>query len=375
MLDWDINRALRNVEIEISDGAQRLHVQDPGRLLANFESVGDGCELGNVQRFSGIEPVGLFRFSSLPYEHFMMLLTHGFEIIDEKNDVDVFMKDGADEWWGRLKKFGIEYHTGRSHSKVSEAEMLKVEPIRIAFTKRKFLEELDRCEKIFVRTDILRSSDEMRRAYAALQKLGPIVLLWIAIAETPSQIGTVQKLDQRFYKGFIENTSALAAPSPSALSRWLVIAQNALELSAPIRSVELEPVAFPAPISRMTPSWECKSKSSSTLSTSVPPPAAGDPVVRHELLADSGPLDNAVLTARLNNLEPRAVYCFSLRLWISSDFDGYVETLFPGTPTLRRWPIDLSLRDRWQDEITSVKLPGHLTTIFRACSCVARLEA
>jgi hypothetical protein len=128
--------------------------------------------------------------------------------------------------------------------------------------------------------------------------------------------------------------------------------------------MEVEPVAFPAPISRMTPLWECKSKSSSTLSTGVPSPAAEVPVVRHELLEDSGPLDNAVLTARLNNLEPRAVYCFSLRLWIPSDFDGYIETGFPGTRPLRRWPINLSLRDQWQDEIISLKLPGHLTYHF-----------
>lgn len=34
----------------------------PSELVARFESLGDNCEFGLVQRHFGAEPVGVFRF-------------------------------------------------------------------------------------------------------------------------------------------------------------------------------------------------------------------------------------------------------------------------------------------------------------------------
>jgi hypothetical protein len=36
-------------------------------LVLQFESLGDSCELGLVQRMVGVEPLGMFRFAGAPW--------------------------------------------------------------------------------------------------------------------------------------------------------------------------------------------------------------------------------------------------------------------------------------------------------------------
>jgi len=38
-------------------------------LVQRFESLGDNCEFGMVQRYAGAEPLSLFRFIVLPIDN------------------------------------------------------------------------------------------------------------------------------------------------------------------------------------------------------------------------------------------------------------------------------------------------------------------
>ena len=58
------------------------------KLLMNFENLGDNCEFGFVQRFHGCEPLGLLRFSAMPYYLLLPALENRFDGVgDPENTV------------------------------------------------------------------------------------------------------------------------------------------------------------------------------------------------------------------------------------------------------------------------------------------------
>ena len=52
-------------------------------LALQFESLGDNCELGLVQRRAGVEPLGLLRFAGAPLRRLITALDARFEGIDD----------------------------------------------------------------------------------------------------------------------------------------------------------------------------------------------------------------------------------------------------------------------------------------------------
>ena len=52
-------------------------------LVVHFESLGDNCELGLVQRRAGVEPLGLLRFAGVPLRNLVRGLNARFANIAE----------------------------------------------------------------------------------------------------------------------------------------------------------------------------------------------------------------------------------------------------------------------------------------------------
>src|ERR1700758_3814147 len=78
-------------------------------LVLQFESLGDNCELGLVQRRVGVEPLGLFRFASAPLRHLIRAMDARFAGIADPDHVRVETQNG--EYMIRLSKYDFIYHT------------------------------------------------------------------------------------------------------------------------------------------------------------------------------------------------------------------------------------------------------------------------
>jgi hypothetical protein len=63
-------------------------------LLLQFESLGDNCELGLVQRRAGVEPLGLFRFAGAPLRHLIRALETRFAGMADPAHVRVQPENG-----------------------------------------------------------------------------------------------------------------------------------------------------------------------------------------------------------------------------------------------------------------------------------------
>ena len=59
-------------------------------LVLRFESLGDNCELGLVQRAAGVEPLGLLRFADSSLDRLVRLLDARADGIAEPSKVAVY---------------------------------------------------------------------------------------------------------------------------------------------------------------------------------------------------------------------------------------------------------------------------------------------
>src|SRR5689334_23292329 len=117
-------------------------------LVLKFESLGDNCELGLVQRRVGVEPLGLLRFAGAPLPHLLRALAARFEGIADPGQIRVQPENG--EYMIKLAKYDFVYH---ADVKVGEAdpEALQRQQIRtVGFLARKLVADLENSSKIMV---------------------------------------------------------------------------------------------------------------------------------------------------------------------------------------------------------------------------------
>lgn len=356
--------------VEIATAPAVPSVMQPHTLAACFESLGDGCEFGLLQRFAGLEVLGLFRFAAIPFEHLLDLLGQRLTPLMQPDRITVFRPDDGREWWGRVADFGIEYHAGRwwtsdAVEAGSEAAALAGERIRVPFLARKLLEELETPYKIFVRRDLGRSVSEMKALSEALGSFGNHSLLWIDLAPTPDLVGTLQPLGTGLVRGYVGGFFANAAPTVAGTAVWLRLLQSALVMLRPDRAVELLSVK-PLTVTRSVPCRVEESMDAQSL-PGVPGPFGTDLVVRHTILADIRMPARAALSAKLEGLAPAPFYVASCYVWIPHAYQGTVELSVACAEALWAWKADMDHREVWQRVAVSLHGNGTAGTTLELC--------
>ena len=204
------------------------------RFMLNFESLGDNCEFGLVQRRCGAEPVSLLRFSATEIPTLLRGLDAAFEDFGASENVEIRLEgvDGRLEYVVHERRYGVVYHTFRYQGEVDEKKLVSGEPARLAFRVRKFIEDLHEGRKIFVvkRNEPLRE-DEILPLYAALSSYGRIVLLWMVLAAPAHRSGCVEVILPGLYKGYINRFAPHENAHDLSFEDWLEVCANAYRLS------------------------------------------------------------------------------------------------------------------------------------------------
>ena len=99
-----------------------------------FQSLGQNCEFGLFQRKCGAEPAGLFRFSSIFLPQLLEGLQNRFSGIGEVDNLE-FVPE-VEEYIGRHKLYGLDYHTFTKPGKVDLGAFTKSEAARLAYLAR-----------------------------------------------------------------------------------------------------------------------------------------------------------------------------------------------------------------------------------------------
>lgn len=208
-----------------TDTAAEAGLSD-SQLVLKFESLGDNCELGLVQRRVGVEPLGMFRFAGAPLRHLLRAMDARFEGMAEPTQVRVQAENG--EYMIKLLKYDFIYH---AHVKVGEADPVALHAQQsrtVGFLVRKLIEDLENPSKIVVfrQNEPLLASDlvDLRLALAAY---GPATLLWVQAARPGHPPGSVVVVDDRLMIGFVHRLATRENVPDLDLQSWLAMLRKA----------------------------------------------------------------------------------------------------------------------------------------------------
>ena len=186
-------------------------------LLRGFESLGEDCEFGLVQREVGIEQLGLLRFASFyfPLEQrlsrLIAAIEHSFEGFGETGNIQVRLEGEPGrrkEFMAYERRYDILYHTN-IHEGDDEPERLERQQERVLqFLRRKMLDDLRTGEKIWVwKTRLLAPTHDVIRLHNALQQYGPNRLLWVSHETEAHAAGDIELIRDRLWRGYVEPCS------------------------------------------------------------------------------------------------------------------------------------------------------------------------
>ena len=195
-------------------------------LVLHFESIGDNCELGLVQRRAGEEPLGLLRFAGVPLRNLLRGLKAGFANIADPNHIRLSPENG--EYMVKLTKYDFTYH---AHVKINEVtpEALHRQQCRtVGFLAQKLIDDLRHPAKILVfrQNEPLLASDliDLR---IALSAYGPSILLLVQPACTGHPPGTVEVADDRMMVGYVRRLAERESVPDLDFDSWMRMLRRA----------------------------------------------------------------------------------------------------------------------------------------------------
>ena len=173
-------------------------------LFESFESLGDNCEFGLLQRRVGVEPATLYRFSAITPERMVTVLDLGLAPLGDPEHTTVEIS--GEEYLVGDRRGYFSMHTFILVSQSDPAALLKRQQARITILKRKMLFQLARADRIFIIKDTLaRISDgTLRRVSASLRRYGPNRLLGMRHADLAHPPGTIERVDDDILVGYVD---------------------------------------------------------------------------------------------------------------------------------------------------------------------------
>lgn len=162
---------------------------ETAKLMFCFESLGDNCQFGIVQRKFDVESLSLLRFTSTPLEKLIDAFNNDFSGVGEPDQTVIDIVEN--EYIFRDKKYDFFMHTFLHKDKFLDYSVQSEKILRrTRFLKEKLLQDLTEANKIYVyscqRSSLDGGPGELLHA---LSRFGENKLLFVTVddSEAPSQ--------------------------------------------------------------------------------------------------------------------------------------------------------------------------------------------
>jgi hypothetical protein len=215
-------------------------------LVLQFESLGDNCELGLIQRRVGAEPLGLLRFSGSPLRNLLSALDARFIHIADPAHVRLQPENG--EYMVKLTKYDFTYHSDAKVGDVEPERLIRQQRRIIGFLARKLIDDLENPSKIFVfRQNEPVAAGDLIDLRLAISAYGPGRLLWVQPACPGHPPGTAVLVDERLIVGYVRRLAARETVPNLDLDSWLAVLRGAWRIAQAIGPATALPTASRLP--------------------------------------------------------------------------------------------------------------------------------
>jgi hypothetical protein len=197
------------------------------QMISRFESLGDNCEFGLVQRMMAAEPLGLLRFSFIDLPMLLRGLRSGFAGLGEPETTEILVAGKDREFVVRETVYGMSYHTFQYEHQMTLDTVRRQQTTRLDFLRRKLMEDIAGGEKIFVvkRTPALRP-EEVLPLFTALNQTRRNWLLWMVPADAKHNAGTVEMPLPGLLRGYIDRFAPVDNAHDLSLPVWTAICEG-----------------------------------------------------------------------------------------------------------------------------------------------------
>jgi hypothetical protein len=219
---------------------------DDRALVLRFESIGDNCELGLVQRQAGEEPLGLLRFAGAPLRNLVRGLNARFANIADPTHIRINAEHG--EYMVKLTKYDFTYHAHVLVGAMSPEALHQQQCRTIGFLVEKLIGDLEDPSKILVfrQNEPLLASD-LADLRIALSAYGPSILLWVQEACTGHPPGSVEVADERMMVGYVRRLAERDSVPDLDFASWMQVLRRAHAIWTGAREGRLVRAAAVAP--------------------------------------------------------------------------------------------------------------------------------
>ena len=327
----------------------------PADLVSEFESLGDNCEFGLLQRYCGSEPLALFRYATSQARNLQHAFATDLDEYGTDEDLHIFATSYDKEYVCRSRRYDdFEYHTEVYEGEIELGALRARELRKVGYLKERLILGLRTGDKIFVRKGgPYQAAVDLHRT---MRTLGTNILLWVQLEDEAHAAGTVEFVEEGLLRGFISRFPTYDDAHAFELREWLTICANALAL---VKSMSGEDVRYRLAENRLVQvdqSWVIES-------LAIAHAIKHECFIHHPVfklsLVDDTQRSNAIVARRvLAPTAARSFVVFSVWVYVPASFQGsFIDVYFINAPNCFLMRADLSRRDVWQRVWTSVRLP------------------
>lgn len=199
------------------------------KLMMLFESLGDDCEFGLMQRRHGAEPLSLLRFTAINPTSLLVALEHRFEGIADPAALRVTPGGAIGEYIVHNARYDCAYHTFAESGQGPDVIIAR-EAAKLRIMRPMLIRTLQRGDRICVlKSGVGMTPEQAMSLSAALRRYGPVTLLWVRRADAIHPPGTVRWLGAHVLVGQIDRFAPDGDPQASSCL-WLSLCQEACRL-------------------------------------------------------------------------------------------------------------------------------------------------
>jgi hypothetical protein len=201
-------------------------------LLQVFESAGDNCEFGCVQRTLRVERPGLMHFGGMSAYDLARCVKTRFATFATDGSLEIVEYHGAEghDFMGHEQRYHMWYHTGTLPGTISADALRRKEEVRLRRLAEKYLEDIELGEKLFVFRSLLPLRPVIVAGLvAAFRGVGPATLVWIQEASGAWAAGTARWLIPGLIVAYVDRLVEPHLPYVNAKG-WLAACRAAYGL-------------------------------------------------------------------------------------------------------------------------------------------------
>jgi hypothetical protein len=203
-------------------------------IVSEFESLGDNCEFGFVQRHHGLEPGGLLRWAFSTLDGLVRAIDARFERIYNFDDLAPYTPNMVIDG-----KYGIAFHSEMRSLRADHGlafvappdelrRIYREEQEKVSYLVCKLIDALYRGERIFVyKRNAGLAARDIARLHQSVSAYGPGRLLCVVPASAGLPAGTVRHAAPRTKLAAIEALAPYDNVESALYDSWTDICRQA----------------------------------------------------------------------------------------------------------------------------------------------------